>query len=161
MLVIFDGDGTLWSGDVLAGYLTTPLHQIDENTVEDHQGKRIQLKEGVIDVLRELRSRNIYVALASENRKLPVIALLRRLQIAQYFNFLEVAWNEKDEMVLEILKIFVRKNKDTGKVFFVDDFGYNIEIVQANPELSHITCIKATELNSIKDILKIVETQTE
>jgi magnesium-dependent phosphatase-1 len=156
MLVILDGDGTLWSGDVLAGYLTTPLHQIDENTVEDHQGKKVYLKEGVRDILEELRNRDIYVALASQNRKLPVIALLRRLQLAKYFNFLEVSWTEKDEMILNILKIFEEKEKEPGKIFFVDDFEYNLEIVQGNPQLSHIQCINASELNSLRDILDIV-----
>lgn len=146
----------MWSGDVLAGYLTTPLHRIDENTVEDYQGKRVQIKEGVREVLRELQRRKIYVALASENRKLPVVALLQRLELGQYFNFLEVSWGEKDEMILEILKIFDKRGKDPGKIFFVDDFGYNIEIVQENPELSHITCINASKLDSIKDILDMV-----
>lgn len=161
MLVIFDGDGTLWNGDVLAGYLNTPLHQIDENTVEDHQGKRIHLNEGVREVLEELRNRRIYVALASENREVPVIALLQRLQLGQYFNFLEVSWIEKDRMILRILRTFEKKGKDPGKIFFVDDFDYNIEIVQDNPELSHVHCINALELKSIKDVLDIVGTQTE
>lgn len=156
MLVILDGDGTLWSGDVLAGYLTTPLHRIDKNTVEDYQGKRVQLKKGVREVLKGLQIRKIYVALASENRKLPVVALLQRLELGQYFNFLEISWREKDEMILEILKIFEEKRKETGKIFFVDDFGYNIEIVQENPDLSHIVCINASKLDSITDILDIV-----
>lgn len=161
MLVIFDGDGTLWSGDVLAGYLTTPLRRIDDNTVEDHQGKRVQLKEHVRDVLDVLQNKDIYVALASENRKLPVVALLQRLKIGQYFNFLEVSWTEKDEMVLKILKIFQEKDKETGKVYFIDDFEYNIEIVQENPQLQHIICINASQLQSLKDVLEIIVTQTE
>ncbi|KYK37633.1 MAG: hypothetical protein AYK19_00080 [Theionarchaea archaeon DG-70-1] len=156
MLIIFDGDGTLWSGDVLAGYLTTPLHRIDENTVEDYQGKKVQLKEDVREVLEKLQKKNIYVALASENRKLPVVALLRRLELGQYFNFLEISWTEKDAMILKILKIFEKRGRDPGKIFFVDDFGYNIEIVQENPELTHINCINASELHSIKDVLDIV-----
>lgn len=161
MLVIFDGDGTLWDGDVLAGYLTTPLHEIDENTVEDYDGKRVVLRGGVREVLEELRNRGIYVALASENRKIPVVSLLQRLNLGQYFNFLEVSWTEKDEMILRILKIFKEKNKDPGKIFFVDDFDYNIEIVQENPELTHISCINASELQSIKDVLDVVGRQTE
>jgi magnesium-dependent phosphatase-1 len=161
MLVIFDGDGTLWDGDVLAGYLTTPLHEIDENTVEDYDGKRVVLRGGVREVLEELRNRGIYVALASENRKIPVVSLLQRLNLGQYFNFLEVSWTEKDEMILRILKIFKEKKKDPGKIFFVDDFDYNIEIVQENPELTHIICINASELHSIKDVLDVVGSQTE
>jgi magnesium-dependent phosphatase-1 len=161
MLVIFDGDGTLWSGDVLAGYLTTPLRYIDDDTVEDHQGKRIMLKEGVRDVLDVLREKDIYVALASENRKLPVVALLQRLKLGQYFNFLEVSWTEKDEMILRILNIFKEKGKETGKVYFIDDFDYNIEIVEENPQLKHIICINASQLQSIKDVLDIIVTQTE
>lgn len=161
MLVILDGDGTLWSGDVLAGYLTTPLHRIDENTIEDHQGKKIYLKEGVRDVLEELRKRNVYVALASQNRELPVIALLRRLRLNMYFNFLEVSWTEKDEMILNILNVFEEKGKDPGTIYFVDDFEYNLEIVQGNPLLAHIHCINASTLGSLKDILDIIETQTE
>ncbi|MBU7031622.1 MAG: magnesium-dependent phosphatase-1 [Theionarchaea archaeon] len=161
MLVIFDGDGTLWSGDVLAGYLTTPLRFIDDDTVEDHQGKRIHLKEGVRDVLDVLRDKEIYVALASENRKLPVVALLQRLKLGQYFNFLEVSWTEKDEMILRILDIFKQKGKETGKVYFIDDFDYNIEIVEENPQLKHIICINASQLQSLNDILDIIVTQTE
>lgn len=159
--MILDGDGTLWSGDILAGYLTTPLHQIDENTIVDHQGKKIHLKEEARKVLEELHERNIFVALASQNRKLPVIALLRRLQLTPYFNFLEVSWTEKDEMIHNILGIFEKKGRDPGRVFFVDDFDYNLEIVQANPELSHVTCINASELDSLRDILDIVGTQIE
>lgn len=159
--MIFDGDGTLWSGDVLAGYLTTPLRYIDDDTVEDHQGKRIMLKEGVRDVLDVLREKDIYVALASENRKLPVVALLQRLKLGQYFNFLEVSWTEKDEMILRILNIFKEKGKETGKVYFIDDFDYNIEIVEENPQLKHIICINASQLQSIKDVLDIIVTQTE
>ena len=151
----------MWDGDVLAGYLTTPLHEIDENTVEDYDGKRVVLRGGVREVLEELRNRGIYVALASENRKIPVVSLLQRLNLGQYFNFLEVSWTEKDEMILRILKIFKEKNKDPGKIFFVDDFDYNIEIVQENPELTHINCINASELHSIKDILDVVGRQTE
>lgn len=151
----------MWSGDVLAGYLTTPLRRIDDNTVEDHQGKRVQLKEHVRDVLDVLQNKDIYVALASENRKLPVVALLQRLKIGQYFNFLEVSWTEKDEMVLKILKIFQEKDKETGKVYFIDDFEYNIEIVQENPQLQHIICINASQLQSLKDVLEIIVTQTE
>ncbi|MBU7048528.1 MAG: hypothetical protein HXS54_19010 [Theionarchaea archaeon] len=101
------------------------------------------------------------MALASENRKIPVVSLLQRLNLGQYFNFLEVSWTEKDEMILRILKIFKEKNKDPGKIFFVDDFDYNIEIVQENPELTHISCINASELQSIKDVLDVVGRQTE
>lgn len=151
----------MWSGDVLAGYLTTPLRCIDDDTVEDHQGKRVQLKEHVRDVLDVLQNKDIYVALASENRKLPVVALLQRLKLGQYFNFLEVSWTEKDEMVLKILKIFQEKDKETGKVYFIDDFEYNIEIVQENPQLQHVICINASELQSLKDVLEIIVTQTE
>jgi magnesium-dependent phosphatase-1 len=163
MLVIFDGDGTLWNGDVLAGYLTTPLRRIDDDTVEDHQGKRVRLKEHVREVLDALRDEDIYVALASENRKLPVVALLQRLKLGQYFNFLEVSWTEKDEMILRILQIFNEKGKETGKVFFIDDFEYNIEIVQENPLLEHIICVNASQLQSLTDVLEIIgdATQTE
>lgn len=159
--MILDGDGTLWSGDVLAGYLTTPLHQIDENTIVDHQGKKICLKEEAREVLEKLHEKNIFVALASQNRKLPVIALLRRLQLTPYFNFLEVSWTEKDEMIQNILEIFEKKGRDPGKIFFVDDFAYNLEIVEASPGLSHVICINASELDSLKDLLDIVGTQTE
>lgn len=161
MLVIFDGDGTLWSGDVLAGYLSSPLRQVDEDTVEDHEGKRVKLHEGVRDVLEELRSRRIFVALASENREVPVIALLQRLQLAQYFNFLEISWVEKDKMITRILRTFEKKGKNPGTIFFVDDFDYNIEIVQDSPALSHIHCINVSELKSIRDVLYIVGAQTE
>lgn len=161
MLVILDGDGTLWSGDVLAGYLTTPLHLVDKNTIEDYRGKKIYLKEGVREVLEELHKKNVYIALASQNRELPVIALLRRLQLNMYFNFLQVSWTEKDEMILNILNIFEEKDKDPGTIYFVDDFAYNLEIVQENPRLAHIHCINVSTLGSLKDILDIIETQTE
>ncbi|MGD2250107.1 MAG: magnesium-dependent phosphatase-1 [Candidatus Methanofastidiosia archaeon] len=156
MLVILDGDGTLWNGDVLAGYLTTPLQLINDDTVEDHQGKKVTLKDGVRKVLEELKDKDIYVALASQNRELPVIELLRRLQLAKFFNFLEVSWTEKDEMILNILEKFEKKGRDPGTVYFVDDFGYNLEIVQENPELSHVMCINASQLDSITDLLDII-----
>ncbi|MFQ5891801.1 MAG: magnesium-dependent phosphatase-1 [Candidatus Methanofastidiosia archaeon] len=157
MLIILDGDGTLWDGDLLAGYLQVPLKVVDEDTVEDFNGRRVTLRKETREVLKRLKEKEIYVALASQNTEIPVISVLRRLKISKYFNFLELGFNEKDVMVLNILEKFRKKGRDTGKVFFLDDFEYNIKMVKSNPDLEIVICINTTELESLLDIFKLIK----
>lgn len=156
MLIIFDGDGTLWEGELIAGYLALPLKRIDEDTVEDFVGKRISLKKEVRETLEELKKRGVYVALASENRNVPVESFLRKLKIHGYFNFLKISFNSKDEMVEQLLEEFRKQRKDPGQIIFVDDYNYNIMLVAENKALKNVKCIETKELGTIKNILKFV-----
>jgi magnesium-dependent phosphatase-1 len=156
MLIIFDGDGTLWEGELIAGYLTLPLKLIDNDTVEDFVGKRISLKRDVRETLEELKKKGIYVALASENRHMPVESFLRKLRIHGYFNFLKISFDSKDEMVWQLLDEFRKQKKDPGQIIFVDDYSYNIMLVMERETLKDVRCIDTKELGSIKNILTLI-----
>ncbi|MFQ6089192.1 MAG: hypothetical protein ACE5K0_09865, partial [Candidatus Methanofastidiosia archaeon] len=108
-------------------------------------------------VLKRLKEKEVYVALASQNTEIPVISMLRRLEISKYFNFLELGFDEKDVMILNILEKFRKKGRDPGRVFFLDDFEYNIKMVKSNPDLEIVTCINTTELESLLDIFELIE----
>lgn len=156
MLIIFDGDGTLWDGELIAGYLTPPLKLADSDTVEDFVGKRISLRGGVRETLEELKRRGVYVALASENRHVPVVSFLRKLKIHGYFNFLKISFDSKDEMVGELLDEFRKEKKDPGQIIFVDDYSYNLKLVSESRGLAKVRCLDTRELGEIKNILNFV-----
>lgn len=119
-LVIFDGDDTLWYG--LEGA------NISDNGAGDYSGsndytydcppasnpdvicrnddKHLQLFPETRAVLRELKRRDILIALATYNHPDPTYRALDSWSIAEYFDHVEAAWTpDKEQMLRNILNV--------------------------------------------------------
>jgi methoxymalonate biosynthesis protein len=81
--LVWDLDNTLWTGTLL-------------------EGDQLELRPGVLDVLRELDRRGVLHAVASRNDHDPAWAQLERLGVAEYFVAAEIGWGRKPESVRRI-----------------------------------------------------------
>ncbi len=81
--LIWDLDNTLWNGTLL-------------------EGDRLALAENVRDVLTELDSRGILLAISSKNDHDPAWQQLEALGVAEFFVAARIGWTPKSEAVREI-----------------------------------------------------------
>lgn len=106
--VIWDLDNTIWSGICL----------------EDAE---VQLREGIVDVLDEIRKRGIVQSVASKNEP-AAVDFLGRFGISDYFVYPHVNWDPKEVNIEKIAGIL---NIGLDSVAFVDDNPFERESVEA------------------------------
>jgi phosphoglycolate phosphatase len=88
---------------------------------DEHVIKNTLPYPGVINTLKELSSKRISMAVATNKRNAPTISLINHFHWQKYFNTVECSDSRsqirnKDEMIQEILK-----NNNFSKAFFVGD----------------------------------------
>ena len=86
--VIWDLDNTLWDGTL----------------IETEDPASLQLKAGVLDVIKALDSRGILQSVASKNDHDAAMAVLESLGIVEYFLYPQIHWNPKSGSVEQIAK---------------------------------------------------------
>ncbi|HEY4546447.1 MAG TPA: HAD-IIIC family phosphatase [Pedomonas sp.] len=96
--VVFDLDNTLWDGVLLEG--------------------DVQLRSGVLDVIRRLDERGILVSVASKNAPEDAMEKLRAFGLEEYVLFPSIGWGPKSEGLREIAK---NLNIGIDALMFVDD----------------------------------------
>lgn len=110
--LIWDLDNTVWDGTIL-----------EQNLNE------IQIKNGLISVLKEMEDRGIVNAIASKNNKEEGLKALKHFGIEKFFLFPKISWNPKSQSVLEIAS---EMNISLDNLAFIDDSKFELEEVKMN-----------------------------
>jgi len=97
--LVWDLDNTLWDGTLL----------------EDGE---VVLREGAVEVLRELDRRGIMLSVASKNEPSDALEALSRFGLRDYFLVPQVGWNSKSDSVAEIARLL---NLGLDAFAFIDD----------------------------------------
>ncbi len=137
--VVWDLDNTLWEGIL----------------IEDGPEK-LRLRERAIEVIKETDARGILHSIASKNHPEPVLELLSRWGIRDYFLHPQIGWRPKSESVARIAKAL---NIGVDTLAFVDDQPFEREEVRS--VLPAVTVIDAAELGGIPDRPECQVTVTE
>ena len=113
-VVVWDLDHTVWDGILL-------------------EDASVNLRPGVVDIIRALDERGILQSVASKNDHDQAMARLRELGIAEYFLHPKIDWNAKGQNILAIQKAL---NVGIDTFVFVDDQPFERDEVQhAAPEV--------------------------
>ena len=86
--LVWDLDNTLWDGIL--------IETADPDT--------LQLRPGVRETLEELDKRGILHSIASKNDHAPVMAVLEKLGVADYFLYPQISWEAKSAALANIAK---------------------------------------------------------
>ena len=113
-VLAWDLDNTLWDGILV-----------------DDGEERLQLKPGVVDVIRELDRRGIVNSVVSKNDADLVMPVLRRLGVEEYFVFPKISWEPKSRSVGDLIASF---NVGADTIAVIDDSAFErAEIEQSCP----------------------------
>lgn len=97
--LVWDLDNTLWNGILL-------------------EDRRVELKEGILDILKELDSRGILLSISSKNDREQSMEVLRRLGVLEYFIYPQIGWGNKADAIKAIASAL---NLSTDTFAFIDD----------------------------------------
>ena len=129
-LFVFDLDETLWTvSEGLCSLVRPPFQRPRPDRIENDKGFWVELKPGVRDLFRFLKSKKLYVSIASRNDVGPTIDLLDAFELSQYLDFPQLAWRPKEESIQRIIKEIQKRDKVAIKpqeVLFVDDWPENV-----------------------------------
>ena len=103
-LIIWDLDDTLWKGEILK--------------------KNVELNKNNIELVKQLKNNNIKLGICSKNNEKETIEFLKTNNLIQYFDNININWENKGIRIKEILEIFNIKPKDS---LFIDDDINNLE----------------------------------
>lgn len=116
-VLVWDLDNTLWDGIL----------------VEDGEA-RVQLKKGIVEVIKTLDARGIVSSIASKNDHDRAWAHIKALGLAAYFVFPEINWGPKSQSVRRIAENF---NVGKDAIAFIDDSAFERnEVKNVHPEVS-------------------------
>lgn len=112
--VVWDLDGTIWSGVLL-----------EDDSVE--------LRDSIKGIISELDQRGILQSIASRNKEDMVLNKLKEFQLDQFFLYPQIGWDNKSDSIKEIAMCL---NIGTNSIAFVDDQTFELEEVNYNfPEV--------------------------
>lgn len=117
--LVWDLDNTLWDGIL----------------VEDGADK-LRLRQGAIDVIREMDKRGILHSIASKNNREDALNVLRSFNLLEYFLHPQISWQPKSIAVARIAQLL---NIGIDTLAFVDDQPFEREEVKvALPQVAVI-----------------------
>ncbi len=123
--VVWDLDNTLWNG-ILS------------------EGDDVQLRSGVIDIIKTLDERGILQSIASKNEFSDAYVKLEEMGIAEYFLYPQINWNPKSESVKNISK---NLNLALDTFAFIDDSAFERDEVKSADE--KILTVNADDIDKI------------
>ena len=126
--VAWDLDGTLWDGIL----------------IETDDPNSLQLKPGVLDLIKTLDERGVIQSVASKNDFDTAYPVLERLGIADYFLYPQIHWNAKSSSMKEIAKSL---NIGIDSLALIDDSVFERE--QVHSTLPMVRVYDATETNKL------------
>jgi FkbH-like protein len=110
--VVWDLDNTMWDGVL----------------VEDGAAK-LQLKPGIVDIIRTLDQRGIIQSIASKNNFDEAMQVLKQFSLDEYFLYPHISWDPKGEAVKAIAR---QLNIGIETLLFVDDSQFELQQVEAS-----------------------------
>jgi FkbH-like protein len=126
--VIWDLDNTVWDGVLL----------------ED--GDNVKLRDGIVDIFKELDNRGILQSIASKNEHNTTWKKLEEFGIAEYFLYPHINWNSKSSSIRNIVTAI---NIGMDTIAFIDDQPFEREEVAF--ELPDVLTIDALDLTGLLD----------
>jgi len=126
--VIWDLDNTVWDGVL----------------IEDTE---VTLREGIVDIIKELDNRGILQSISSKNEHNMAWAKLEELGLSEYFLYPHINWNSKSSSIRNIVTSI---NIGMDTIAFIDDQPFEREEVSF--ELPDVLCIDATDLSGLLDM---------
>ncbi|ADL53612.1 HAD-IIIC family phosphatase [Clostridium cellulovorans] len=126
--VVWDLDNTIWNGVLL-------------------EDSHIELRDGIVEIIKELDNRGILQSIASRNEHNQAIEKLNEFGLSEYFIYPQINWNAKSSSVKKIADSI---NIGIDTLAFIDDQVFEREEVKFTfPE---VLCIDAED---IKDLLNM------
>ncbi|MBI4601946.1 MAG: magnesium-dependent phosphatase-1 [Planctomycetes bacterium] len=157
-LFVFDLDETLWTvSEGLCSLVRPPFRLSTPDRLENDKGYWVELKPGVRDVFKFLKSRKCYVSLASRNDHGPTMDLLDALKVSEYLVFPQLGWRPKEESIQRIIKEIQKRDKVTIKpaaVFFLDDWPENVVPVK---NWGATALIYGQDVDSYEELLEMLK----
>jgi len=126
--VVWDLDNTIWDG------------VLTEND-------KLNLKEGIKEIIQELDSRGILNSIASKNNYEDATKKLQDFGLLEYFLYHEINWNSKSSSIMKISK---NLNLALDTFAFIDDQDYELDEVKHS--CNTVLCINTSEY---KDVLNM------
>lgn len=103
--VVWDLDNTLWDGTL----------------IETENSDDLELRTGVLELIKELDSRGIIQSVASKNDRDAAIEVLKKLGVAEYFLYPQIHWNAKSSSMEQIAASL---NIGIDSLAFIDDTAF-------------------------------------
>ena len=126
--VVWDLDGTLWDGIL----------------IEADDPKTLQLRHGILDLIKTLDARGIIQSVASKNDYDNAYPILEQLGVAEYFLYPQIHWNAKSTSMKDIAKSL---NIGIDSLALIDDSVF--ERQQVHSSLPQVRVYDATETDTL------------
>jgi FkbH-like protein len=127
-IVVWDLDRTIWDGIL----------------VEEDPSKPIELKSGIVDIIKTLDKRGIVNSIISKNDHDNAMKKLKYFGIDEYFVFPEISWEPKSKAMSAVISNF---NIGADTVVFIDDSPFEREEVSSqHPQVRVIDAVEYTEI---------------
>jgi magnesium-dependent phosphatase 1 len=130
MIFIFDLDFTLWNcGGTWCDQTMPPYRNLNNNLIIDDEGLQIKLFAQTLEILEQIRSQNIQMAVASRTSA-PDWArqLLMLFDIEKFFDYIEIYPGSK---IVHLNEIGRNSGFRYKEMFFFDDEHRNINDVKS------------------------------
>lgn len=125
--IVWDLDNTIWDG-----------------TLVEDGSEKIRIRQGVVDVIRQMDQKGILHSIASKNNYDDAMRILRSCGIDDYFLYPQIHWQPKSQSIAQIAQLL---NIGVEAVAFVDDQEFEREEVKA--ALPQVAVIDAAEWANI------------
>lgn len=125
--IVWDLDNTLWEGTLL-------------------ESEKVELKEGITRIIKELDGRGILHSIASKNNYEHAMNKLKEFGLAEYFLYPEIHWNAKSISLTNIKK---HLNISMDTILFIDDQPFERDEVAS--EHSDITVMDSLDYLTLLD----------
>src|SRR5581483_5397293 len=123
--VIWDLDHTIWHGTLL-------------------ENDRLELREGIVDIIKTLDSWGIIQSIASKNNHEDAMQVLQSFGIDEYFLYPQINWDLKSNAVIRIKE---KLNIGIDAIAFVDDQPFERDEVAFVHE--QVTCLDADGIHNM------------
>ncbi len=138
--VAWDLDGTLWDGIL----------------IETEDPNSLQLKPGILDLIKALDERGVIQSVASKNDFANAYPVLERLGVADYFLYPQIHWNAKSGSLRDIAKSL---NIGIDSLALIDDSVFERE--QVRSALPQVRVYDVTEMNHLLSLPEFAVPITE
>jgi FkbH-like protein len=125
--LVWDLDNTLWNGTII-------------------ENDKVTLKDGVVDVIKEVDRRGILQSIASKNNFDHAYQKLKEFGLSEYFLYPQIHWSPKSESIKTIAKSI---NIGLDTMAFIDDQRFELDEVKYN--LENVTCYEEDQLYRMLD----------